>query len=363
MSTTPALARRGLRLEWALGLAAAAAAVALMCWVGRGMWFRLDVFDFLVGREAGSLESWLRPHAGHLQWVAVGMHRLLYGLFHLDFWPWYYLPAIVGYAGLALLLWRVLLRRGADRGVAWVAYLTVLFLGVSAFLSSIAVGGLIVLALLLVVAHRLDGDAAPSLLAKVLVSAALLVMVTSSSLGVAGTGACLLAATLTVALTVALAATLAAAITTARPAAAASFPTTRDAVLVAAGGATGLAGLLLSPDMRAVPQQGLDPRDIRWGLDRRSLAAPRLGALRSSDAFRLGTLLYPVVTSFAAPAAAICVSAIDAMKNPTATAAGAAAMNARRRRAYGADAPTRMSVVPSPTRSPWNRENTMRPTM
>ena len=113
----------------------------------------------------------------------------------------------------------------------------------------------------------------------------------------APTGACLLAATLTVAL----AATLAAAITTARPAAAASFPTTRDAVLVAAGGATGLAGLLLSPDMRAVPQQGLDPRDIRWGLDRRSLAAPRLGALRSSDAFRLGTLLYPVVTSFAAP--------------------------------------------------------------
>ena len=192
MTAAAAGTRRRARLEWALALVAAAASVALMCWVGRDMWFRLDVWDFLAGREAGSFDSWVRPHAGHLQAVTVGLHRLLYGLFGLDFWPWYYLPAIVGYAGLALLVWRVLLRRGADRGIAFAAYLVVLFLGVSAFLSSIAVGGLIVLALLLLVAERLDADAAPSLLVKALVTLAFLVMATSSSLGVAGLGACLL---------------------------------------------------------------------------------------------------------------------------------------------------------------------------
>jgi len=47
--------RRGVRLEWALALAAAAASVGIMCWVGRAMWFRHDVWDFLVGREARSL--------------------------------------------------------------------------------------------------------------------------------------------------------------------------------------------------------------------------------------------------------------------------------------------------------------------
>ena len=59
------------------------------------------------------------------------------------------------------MLWRALLRRGTGRGLAFGAYLVVLALGASAFLSSIAVGGLLVLALLPAVAGRLDSDAAP----------------------------------------------------------------------------------------------------------------------------------------------------------------------------------------------------------
>jgi len=178
-------------LEWVLALTAAAVSVGLMLWVGRRMWFRDDVFDFLVGREAGSLESWIRPHAGHLQVAAVGLHRFLYATVGLDFWPWYYLPHLVGHAGLSLLLWRTLLRRGSDGGVAFIAFLVVLFLGVSAFLSSIVIGGLIALALLLWVAICLDGEAAPSVRDRVLVAAALLVMIVSSSVGVAGVVACL----------------------------------------------------------------------------------------------------------------------------------------------------------------------------
>jgi hypothetical protein len=197
MTDAAAGARRRARLEWAAALAAAVVSVALFCWMGRDTWFRLDVWDFLAGREAGSVESWIRPHAGHLQWVTVGVHRLLYGAVGLDFWPWYYLVPVAGYAGLSLLLWRALLRRGADRGIAFVAYLVVLVLGIAAFLSSIVVGGLIVMALLLWVAGRLEAGAAPSVRARLLVAGALLLMVTTSSLGVAGLAACLLAVALT----------------------------------------------------------------------------------------------------------------------------------------------------------------------
>ena len=111
--------------------------------------------DFLAGRDAGRFDSWVQPHAGHLQAGTVGLHRpprpVRPRLLPLDD-----LPAIVGYAGLgAAGLANVAARRGADRGIAFAAYLVVLFLGVSAFLSSIAFGW-IGLGLLLLVADRLD---------------------------------------------------------------------------------------------------------------------------------------------------------------------------------------------------------------
>ena len=194
MTAAAAGPRRRARLEWALALAAAAASVALMCWVGRDMWFRLDVWDFLAGREAGSFESWVRPHAGHLQWVAVGLHRLLYGTVGLDFWPWYYLPPLVGYAGLA----PAAVAGPAAAGRRPGARLRRLPGG--------AVPGGVGLpqfhrlrgpdrpgAAACWWPSRLDADAAPSPLVRALVALALLVMATSSSLGVAGLGACLLA--------------------------------------------------------------------------------------------------------------------------------------------------------------------------
>ena len=182
--------RRGNRLELAAGVVVAAASVAVLCWVGADTWFRTDAWDFLLRRPPRSLDSWLRPHGGHLQVPAVGLHRLLYAAFGLDFWPWYYLPHLVGYAALMFYMWRVMLRRGADRFVAFAVYLVLLFLGVSYFLASIAVGSLIVLALLLWVAQRIDAGGAPSLGQGVLLAAALVVMVSSSSEGVAALAAC-----------------------------------------------------------------------------------------------------------------------------------------------------------------------------
>jgi undecaprenyl-diphosphatase len=74
----------------------------------------------------------------------------------------------------------------------------------------------------------------------------------------------------------------------------------RDAVLTGAGGGLTLAGLLLSPDTRDIPAEGLSPREIRWGLDRRALDAPSRGALTASDLFRAGAVLYPVAATAAA---------------------------------------------------------------
>ena len=182
--------RRAIRLELAAGVVVAAASVAILCLVGADTWFRTDAWDFLLRRPPRSLDSWLRPHGGHLQVPTVGLHRLLYAAFGLDFWPWYYLPHLVGYAALMFYMWRVMLRRGADRLVAFAVYLVLLFLGVSYFLASIAVGGLIVLALLLWVAQRIDAGGARSLGQGVLLAAALVVMVSASSEGVAALAAC-----------------------------------------------------------------------------------------------------------------------------------------------------------------------------
>ena len=78
MTATAAGARRGAWLEWAAALTAAAVSVALMCWVGRDLWFRVDVWDFLSRSQDGSFASWVRPHEGHLQLPAVALHRALY---------------------------------------------------------------------------------------------------------------------------------------------------------------------------------------------------------------------------------------------------------------------------------------------
>jgi len=173
-------------------LACALASVVILGYVGRDLWFRVDVWDFLLRREAGSLDSWLLSHAGHLQVPAVALHRLLYASVGFDFWPWYHLPHLVGYAAVTFYLWRVLLRRGADRRIAFAAYLVMLFLGVSYFLSSVAVGSLIVLALVLFAAQIIEREGDPSWRQLVLMSAALILMVASSSSGVAGFAACTL---------------------------------------------------------------------------------------------------------------------------------------------------------------------------
>lgn len=172
---------------------AVAASVALVCYAGRDTWFRIDAWEFLMRNQDGSLDSWFRPHGAHLQLPAVALHRFLYATFGMDFWPGYYLPHVLGYAGLVVYLWRVLLARGADRVIALSTCVVLLFLGMAAFLSSVVVGSLLVMALLPVIAARLDRDGRPTPAQGLVVAGALLILSSATSLGIASLVGCLAA--------------------------------------------------------------------------------------------------------------------------------------------------------------------------
>lgn len=129
-----------------LGLGAAAA-IASMIFIGRlarDFWFRFDIFFFLADRRVGSLDDWFRPHAGHWVTWTMLLFRGLYATFGMDYWPWYYLPRLVGHAALAFLFWRVMLHRGADRLIAAGAYAALLVLAISYFHDALTVGNYVV---------------------------------------------------------------------------------------------------------------------------------------------------------------------------------------------------------------------------
>jgi hypothetical protein len=135
------------------------AAVVSMIVIGRlarDFWFRYDNFYLVADRDISSLNDWFRPHVGHwLTWTVL-VSRGLFGAFGMDYWPWWYLPRLIGHAALSFLIWRVVLQRGADRLIAFGSYLVLLFLAVSYFHDALTIanyfvfGGLIIAALLLV---------------------------------------------------------------------------------------------------------------------------------------------------------------------------------------------------------------------
>lgn len=74
---------------------------------------------------------------------------------------------------------------------------------------------------------------------------------------------------------------------------------TRREILVSGIGAGLLVtGGLLPVHERAVPPQGLDPADIRWGIDRRIVGHRSLDARRASNWTRDAALAFPLVLAF-----------------------------------------------------------------
>ncbi len=172
------------RIEWvAAGLVAAAATII---WIvaSRDLWFFADAWDFTARREFGSVDGWLTPHLGHLQIPAFLVHRALYGIFELDYFPWYVLPHTIGFSIAALLLWRSMLHRGADRFIAFGAFLLVLFIGTAEVIFATVIGAVIVLGAMALLSLWLEGQLVPTRAPRIVIGGMVLLLLATGSSGV-----------------------------------------------------------------------------------------------------------------------------------------------------------------------------------
>jgi hypothetical protein len=175
-------------VEWVAGVVLAVLAVALTAYLARDLWFLKDEWEYLTNRSAGDLDSLLRPIGGHWTTWSVFLLRGLYRAVGLDYWPWYYLPRLVGHTLLAIFVWRVLRWRGADPTVAFGAFAVFLLLGASAYQRALQVGNWAVYAALLTAAVLITRRERPTVLDRVLVALALLVGVLGNGYAVAVLG-------------------------------------------------------------------------------------------------------------------------------------------------------------------------------
>jgi hypothetical protein len=159
------------------------AALAFWMWLGRGLWFFQDEWDFLVRRGLGfapaSHRSIWFPHNEHWSTLPILLWRAIYGLFHLgSYWP-YLVPLLLVQMVVMHLVWRWCLRAGVDPWVATAASALAGFLGAGAsdFLSAFQVTfvasvmfGLIAIDLVERPDQRADAPASVALLASLMCS-------------------------------------------------------------------------------------------------------------------------------------------------------------------------------------------------
>ncbi len=173
------------RIEWALGLLAAGLSMVMIAWAAKDTWFFADVWDHLANRSLGSINDILRPRGAHWVTPTVVLMRSTYALFGLDYWPWHYILRLVVWAGMAIVIWRVLLVRGTDRLVAMAALLILLFLGPSSWVVSAFLGNPLALGAAVVAAAIAASRPVAIRRARILLFAALLLALISSGEGVA----------------------------------------------------------------------------------------------------------------------------------------------------------------------------------
>lgn len=174
----------GSRGELLLGGVAALASMIFVSVSGRDFWFRYDNFEILTNRRLGSLDDWFRPHNDHwLTWTIL-VSRVLYRAVGMDFWPWWYLPRVVGAAAVAFLIWRTLLHRGADRMIAFGTYLVLLVLAVSYFQDALTFANYVLFPSVVVVALLVGEVDVPRRRDLVVVGACLLAALMANGYGV-----------------------------------------------------------------------------------------------------------------------------------------------------------------------------------
>lgn len=176
------------RVEWAIGIVLAVAAVVLTAAFTRGMWFGSDELEYLTHRTAFDPGDLTRPIGGHWTTWSVLLLRGLYNAVGLDWWPWFILPRLIGHTALAVLVWYVVRRRGADAFVAMVALATILVLGVSGYQRALQIGNWAVYAALIVCAWIITERPTPTNRDRLVVGGVLLVGVLGNGYSVAVIG-------------------------------------------------------------------------------------------------------------------------------------------------------------------------------
>ena len=174
------------RTEWLVGLVLAVVAVAVTAYTARDLWFTTDEWEFLANRTTFDLGDLTRPSAGHWTTWSTLLLRAIYQAVGVDFWPWFYVPRLIGHTLLVTLIWRVTRRRGADPLVAMAAYAVLLVLGASGYQRALQLGNWTVYAVLIlcawIISRRPDE---PTTGDRVLVGLALLVAVLGNGYAVA----------------------------------------------------------------------------------------------------------------------------------------------------------------------------------
>lgn len=130
-------------MELTAGVIAALVSIVLIALQCRDLWFFSDVWGVVTTRRLTSFEDLMRDHGGHWVLFQVLLIQGLYNLFGLDYWPWFLIPRLVGYAGVCFALWRTFRWQKMDPFLAFGAYLVLLFLGPSAVVTNVAHVGII----------------------------------------------------------------------------------------------------------------------------------------------------------------------------------------------------------------------------
>ncbi len=159
--------------------------MGVVLYLGREAWFAGDAWDLLLDRGIGDIASLFRPHDGHLELPSAVTTQVLLSAVGFEFWPWHFLPRVIGYAAMTYVMWVVLRRRGTDPAIGWIALGGLLLLGPSGFLGSSDIGFFVVLPALALAAAMLDGGGPTGTSDRVLLGGLMVLMVVSDVAGVA----------------------------------------------------------------------------------------------------------------------------------------------------------------------------------
>jgi hypothetical protein len=118
---------------WFIVLLVALVAVApLLLWWGRGYWFFLDEWSFLVNRSVTDIPSMLEPHNAHWVTLPALAYRVDYRIFGLRSYLPYQMMAVLVHLGVIVMVWLTMRRLRVRPAIATITALPFVFYGAGA---------------------------------------------------------------------------------------------------------------------------------------------------------------------------------------------------------------------------------------